>query len=69
MSYASGAMYVRKHFNKEDRMVALEMIADLKNAFKGMLKTNDWMDEETKKYAHQKVGENEGLVFFKWQNS
>lgn len=58
MIYASSAIYVRKHFQKSDREAALEMIKDLRKAFKDMLEINDWMESETKKYAFEKVNLN-----------
>ncbi|KAI1699239.1 peptidase family m13 domain-containing protein [Ditylenchus destructor] len=64
LSYASGAMYVRKHFNKEDRGAALEMIEDLRGSFRIMLNENDWMMEETKVYALEKANEMLSLIGF-----
>jgi neprilysin len=55
MSYASGAMYVRKYFDKEDRRAAMEMIEDLRDSFRNMVLENDWMEEQTRKYALEKV--------------
>ncbi|KAI1710050.1 peptidase family m13 domain-containing protein [Ditylenchus destructor] len=64
LSYASGAMYVRKHFNKDDRGAALEMIEDLRESFRIMLNDNDWMMEETKVYALEKANEMLSLIGF-----
>lgn len=55
MAYTSSAIYVRKHFHKSDRKEALEMVQDLRKAFKEMLETNDWMEDKSKKYAIEKV--------------
>ncbi|CAD6192583.1 unnamed protein product [Caenorhabditis auriculariae] len=57
LGYASGAMYVRKFFNKEARTSTLDMISDIQEAFKIMMHANDWMDGETKKYALLKAEE------------
>uniref|UniRef100_A0A158PCF4 Neprilysin-1 n=1 Tax=Angiostrongylus cantonensis TaxID=6313 RepID=A0A158PCF4_ANGCA len=46
MQYATGALYVRKAFNK--------MINDLQDAFHNMVVENDWMDETTKVRALDK---------------
>nr|CAD2166728.1 unnamed protein product [Meloidogyne enterolobii] len=51
MSYASGAMYVRAHFDRSSKEAALAMIEDLRASFKAMLAVNDWMDPGTKEYA------------------
>lgn len=48
-------MYVRKHFNKADREVAMDMIEDLKEAFRDMLVNNEWMEQHTRQYALEKV--------------
>jgi membrane metallo-endopeptidase-like protein 1 len=64
MSYASGAMYVRRHFKKEDRQSALEMIEDLREAFREMLVNNEWMEEETRKYALEKINDMQSLIGF-----
>ena len=56
MSYASGAMYVRKHFDRSSKAAALEMIEDLRMSFREMLGLNDWMDKGTKETALEKGG-------------
>uniref|UniRef100_A0A1I8EHB1 Peptidase_M13_N domain-containing protein n=1 Tax=Wuchereria bancrofti TaxID=6293 RepID=A0A1I8EHB1_WUCBA len=52
---ASGALYVREHFDSTDKQEALKMIANLQEAFKELVDENDWMDKETKKVAIEKV--------------
>lgn len=64
MIYTSSAIYVQKHFQKSDREAALEMIKDLRESFKEMLQINDWMEEETKKYAIEKVNINIFYTYF-----
>ncbi|KAH7668167.1 Protein NEP-1, partial [Aphelenchoides avenae] len=64
LSYASGAMYVRKHFNKADREVAMDMIEDLKEAFRDMLVNNEWMQQHTRQYALEKINEMISLIGF-----
>ena len=64
MSFASGAMYVRSYFNNNDRESALEMIEDLKDAFKEILSENDWMGESTRNYALEKANEILSLIGF-----
>uniref|UniRef100_A0A915CYY6 Endothelin-converting enzyme 1 n=1 Tax=Ditylenchus dipsaci TaxID=166011 RepID=A0A915CYY6_9BILA len=64
LSYASGAMYVRKHFNKADRQSAMEMIEDLQEAFKHMLIKNEWMEDQTKRYAQEKAKDMLSLIGF-----
>ncbi|XP_030765452.1 neprilysin-2 isoform X1 [Sitophilus oryzae] len=55
LSIASGALYVRKYFNEEARQNAKEMVADIRTEFENILKTVDWMDEETRKNALDKA--------------
>uniref|UniRef100_A0A914CI21 Uncharacterized protein n=1 Tax=Acrobeloides nanus TaxID=290746 RepID=A0A914CI21_9BILA len=64
MIYASGAMYVRKYFNKEDRQAALKMIEDLRDAFRNMVLENDWMEEQTQQYALEKANNMASLIGF-----
>lgn len=56
---AAGALYVREHFDSTDKKEALEMIANLREAFKELVKESDWMDSETKKVAAEKA---EGMI-------
>jgi membrane metallo-endopeptidase-like protein 1 len=62
MSYASGAMYVRKYFDKRDRDAALEMIEDLQASFREILLETDWMEDETRQYALEKANEMQSLI-------
>ena len=64
MSYASGAMYVRKHFDRASKAAALEMIEDLRESFRKMLKANDWMDADTKQTALEKADQMLSLIGF-----
>ncbi|KAG5667541.1 hypothetical protein PVAND_015520 [Polypedilum vanderplanki] len=54
-SHALGSLYVRKHFKEEAKENVMEMVANLKVAFKEILDEIDWMDENTKKAAHDKA--------------
>lgn len=53
--FAAGALYVRTHFQPQTKQVALEMIKDLLEEFKGLLAEADWMDVETRRYAFTKL--------------
>jgi len=44
---AVGSLYVRQYFSPKDRDAALEMVKNLKMAFKSLLDKNSWMDKET----------------------
>ncbi|KAG5667540.1 hypothetical protein PVAND_015519 [Polypedilum vanderplanki] len=54
-AHALGSLYVRKHFKEEAKENVMEMVANLKVAFKEILDEIDWMDENTKKAAHDKA--------------
>ncbi|KAJ6647387.1 Neprilysin-2 [Pseudolycoriella hygida] len=52
---AFGALYVRTHFNKAAKETVLEVVKNIKNEFKIMLKEVNWMDERTMREANEKV--------------
>ncbi len=55
MEYAVGRMYVSNYFNSESKRAATEMILNIQNEFRLNLKKVDWMDNESKKAALDKV--------------
>lgn len=55
LSIAAGALYVRKYFNEDARKNALEMVGDIREEFRKIVQTVDWMDEKTKKNALEKA--------------
>ncbi|XP_072047168.1 membrane metallo-endopeptidase-like 1 [Amphiura filiformis] len=55
LMFATGRMYVREHFPGESKANVEIMIANLRKAFKDMLEYNEWMDEETKVVAREKI--------------
>ncbi|CAJ0599855.1 unnamed protein product [Cylicocyclus nassatus] len=44
LQYATSAVYVRKMFNQKSKAVVLEMINDIRRAFREMLSTNKWIN-------------------------
>ena len=50
-----GALYIRKHFQKDSKAAALDMVNRIKVEFEKILKTVPWMDETTRKAALAKV--------------
>ena len=50
-----GAMYVRKYFPKSSKILAEDMVGNIKTEFKHMLDELDWMDVGTKVKAQLKV--------------
>jgi predicted metalloendopeptidase len=52
---ALGKLYVADHFPPEAKQRALEMVNNLKEALAERIKSNDWMDDPTKKEALKKL--------------
>uniref|UniRef100_A0A336LW57 CSON006474 protein n=1 Tax=Culicoides sonorensis TaxID=179676 RepID=A0A336LW57_CULSO len=50
-----GSMYIKKYFSKEARIAVTEMLMNIMNEFKGVIKNVDWMDDVTKKIAIEKI--------------
>ncbi|XP_045472072.1 neprilysin-2-like [Harmonia axyridis] len=55
LEVAAGALYVRKYFNKESKLDTEEIVKDVEEQFTKTLTTIDWMDQETKKAALEKL--------------
>ncbi|XP_053978584.1 neprilysin-2 isoform X1 [Hylaeus volcanicus] len=55
LSISVGALYVRKYFKEDAKKNAVEMVADIREEFTKILKTVDWMDEDTRKSALSKA--------------
>ncbi|KAK6032686.1 peptidase family M13, partial [Ostertagia ostertagi] len=64
MQHAAGAIYVSKFFNKASKNVTLDMVDDLRAAFKEMLIEVNWMDETTRKTAFGKIQEMLSLIAY-----
>ncbi|XP_076365191.1 neprilysin-1-like isoform X2 [Tachypleus tridentatus] len=52
-----GRLYVDKHFEAESKQETQLMVDELHEAFKVLVRLNEWMDEKTKEYALNKVGQ------------
>lgn len=52
---ALGSLYVRKYFNENSKVQAMEMIKNIKREFEENLNGIEWMDEETKAAAKLKL--------------
>ncbi|XP_003372438.1 peptidase family M13 [Trichinella spiralis] len=57
MEMATGALYVKAHFNQKDKDEALAMIDHLRLAFTDLVEKLDWMDYQTKQIAIEKARE------------
>lgn len=53
--HAFGALYVRRHFKEDAKEIALDMVNNIKEEFKEILKEIDWMDDVTKEGATAKA--------------
>lgn len=52
---AIGAKYAREYFREDSKKVAVEMVTDIKEAFAEIIESRDWMDEDTKTAAMDKL--------------
>lgn len=48
-------MYVRKYFDAEAKQKIMEMVGDIREEFKEILKTSEWIDPVTKRSALKKA--------------
>lgn len=55
MGMALGSMFVRKYFDENSKKDTLKMTHELQQAFREILKTTDWLDDQTKHLAELKV--------------
>lgn len=55
MGMALGAMFVRKYFDENSKEDTLKMASDLQDAFREILMSTEWLDDETKRLAEVKV--------------
>ncbi|XP_038076772.1 neprilysin-1-like isoform X2 [Patiria miniata] len=55
LEFATGRMYVEEYFPAIAKEKTIEMIGNLKIAFKAMLETNDWLQEADKRVAAEKA--------------
>ncbi|WP_291841811.1 M13 family metallopeptidase [Maricaulis sp.] len=67
---AVGQVYVDRHFPPESKSAMESLVANLTTAFAGRLDTLDWMDDETRANALQKLSTFEPRIGYpdEWQN-
>ncbi|XP_008202440.2 neprilysin-2-like [Nasonia vitripennis] len=52
---ATGALYVRRHFDESAKANAMEIIQNIRKSFERILEQLNWMDEKTRKAALEKL--------------
>ncbi|CAI2347107.1 unnamed protein product [Caenorhabditis sp. 36 PRJEB53466] len=57
MPMATSAIYVKNHFDHEAKQQVEEMISLIMESFVDLLVSEDWLTQETKQFAKQKVNE------------
>lgn len=69
MENSVGRLYISKHFDKDSKVEALNMVANLLEEFKLILNETDWMDTESKlvalekaQYIDTKIGYSENIL-------
>uniref|UniRef100_H2ZBI7 Neprilysin n=1 Tax=Ciona savignyi TaxID=51511 RepID=H2ZBI7_CIOSA len=50
-----GSLFVQDSFPAENKNATVQMVEDIRSAFKGFLPSNDWMDDPTKANAEDKA--------------
>lgn len=55
LSISLGALYIREYFESEAKVVATQMVDSIREEFTDILRANDFMDNETKQLAMDKV--------------
>ncbi|XP_031344638.1 neprilysin-2-like [Photinus pyralis] len=62
MPIAISALYIRKHFHEDIRQEVTEMISNIKKGFVKHVKSADWMDDDTKFHALEKLAAMSSVV-------
>ncbi|KAH7700226.1 CBN-NEP-1 protein, partial [Aphelenchoides avenae] len=55
LPHAVGALYVRHHFDETSRSRVVDVVDNIRKAFRGMVVESDWLDRWTKRHALEKV--------------
>lgn len=55
LAISVGSLYVRKHFNRDSKAIALEMVNNIRTVFSQILDEVQWMDAATKQEAKKKL--------------
>ncbi|XP_067128358.1 neprilysin-1-like [Centruroides vittatus] len=55
LEYALGSIYVKNHFSHDIKDDILEMVKEVKYAFKDIIKESEWIDYQTKSVALRKL--------------
>lgn len=55
LSISLGALYVREYFEPDAKSVATQIVDNIREEFKEILRANDFMDNQTKRAAMEKV--------------
>ena len=64
LAAGAGSMYVRKHFDLEEKRDLGEMFSYTRHAFEKLLANTEWMDDETKKNAVKKMKKMDQVVAY-----
>lgn len=63
---AAGALYVGHYFNQTSQARVVDMVANIRKAYRGMIVESDWMDPKTKQYALEKVQQRSAEFPIEW---
>ena len=59
---AASSMYIRRHFQKQDKDKVLEMVRYIRKSFESMIDNTSWMDDETKIKAKKKLNNMKQII-------
>lgn len=60
LNHAIAPMYCREHFNEQDKLQSMAMVADITEAFRERVENLDWMTDQTKALTLKKL---DNIVF------
>lgn len=70
MGEGVGKIYAKRHFSEASKNQVLDLVEDIREAYKGRIKALTWMGEPTKKYALKKLANMKVLIGYpdKWRD-
>lgn len=64
LSIATSSLYIRKFFNQKSKDDALELVNMIRDEFKDILKSTEWMDDETRAIALEKAEKMKNFIAY-----
>ena len=64
LAAGASSMYVRKHFDLEEKKALNEMFSYIQDSFQNTLRNTNWMDKETKENAIKKMEKMDQVIAY-----